>query len=99
MKFLADFAKLSLALDSVNEAFGNSKRRVENQIAKRSLNLTALGVKNRSSLSKGKKVLGEVANILKAAGADDEDIEQTEDPQRLALATTAADEELDEQEF
>lgn len=99
VKFLADFARLSLALDSVNEAFGSSKRRVENQIAKRSLNLTALGAKNSSSLGKGKKILGEVANILKAAGADEEDIAQTEDPQRLALATTAVDEELDEQEF
>ncbi len=99
VKFLADFAKLSLALDSVNEAFGSSKRRVENQIAKRSLNLTALGAKNRSSLGKGKRVLGEVANILKAAGADDEDIEQTEDPQHLALAASSADEEPEVQEF
>jgi len=97
VKFLADFARLSLALDSVNEAFGSSKRRVENQIAKRSLNLTALGAKNPSSLGKSKKVLGEVANLLKAAGADDEDIEQTEDPEHLAIAATS-DEGEDETE-
>ena len=95
VKFLADFARLSVALNSVNEAFGNSRRRVENQIAKSSLNLTALGAKNRSSLIKGKRVLGEVANILKAAGADDEDIEQTEDPERLALAAASSDDASD----
>jgi DNA recombination protein RmuC len=86
VKFLADFAKMSLALDSVNEAFASSKQRIENQIAKRSLTLTTLGARNTSSLVKSKKVLGEVANILKAAGADDEDIEQTEDPEHLALS-------------
>jgi DNA recombination protein RmuC len=96
VKFLADFAKLSLALDSVNEAFGSSRRRVENQIAKRSLSLTALGARNTSSLAKSKKVLGEVANILKAAGADDEDIEQTEDPEHLALVTATGEDENDE---
>ena len=96
VKFLADFAKLSLALDSVNEAFGNSKRRVENQIAKRSLSLTALGARNTSSLGKGKRVLGEVANILKAAGADDDDIEQTEDPEHLALAAAIGEDENEE---
>jgi DNA recombination protein RmuC len=96
VKFLADFARLSLALDSVNEAFGSSKRRVENQIAKRSLNLTALGAKNPSSLGKSKKVLGEVANLLKAAGADDEDIEQTEDPEHLAIAATTDEDETEE---
>lgn len=95
VKFLADFARLSLALDSVNEAFGSSRRRVENQIAKSSLNLTALGAINRSSLTKGKRVLGEVANILKGAGADDEDIEQTEDPEHLALAAASSEGEND----
>lgn len=99
VKLLADFAKLSLDLHSVNETFESCRRRVKNQIAKRSLNLTALGARNRSSLNRGKKVLGEVANILKAAGADDEDIEQTEDPQHLALTAVSADEELEEQEF
>jgi DNA recombination protein RmuC len=95
VKFLADFARLSLALNSVNEAFANSRRRVENQIAKSSLNLTALGAKNRSSLkkTKGQRVLGEVANILKAAGADDEDVEQTEDPDHLALAAASSEDE------
>jgi DNA recombination protein RmuC len=96
VKFLADFAKLSLALDSVNEAFGNSKRRVENQIVKRSLSLTALGAPNTSSLKKSKKVLGEVANLLKAAGADDEDIEQIEDPEHLAIAATSDEDEIED---
>ena len=95
VKFLADFARLSLALDSVNDAFGSSRRRVESQIAKSSLNLTALGAKNRLSLTKGKRVLGEVANILKAAGADNEDIEQTEDPEHLALAAASSEDESD----
>jgi len=95
VKFLGDFAKLSLALDSVNEAFSSSKRRVENQIAKRSLSLTALGAINTASLVKGKKVLGEVANILKSAGADDEDIEQTEDPEHLGLPNTLGEESED----
>ena len=95
VKFLADFARLSLALDSVNEAFGSSRRRVENQIAKSSLKLTDLGAKNLSSLTKGKRVLGEVANILKGAGADDEDIEQTEDPEHLALAAASSEGEND----
>jgi DNA recombination protein RmuC len=96
VKFLADFAKLSLAIDSVNEAFGSSKRRVLTQIAKRSLDLTALGARNRSSLVKGKRVLAEVANILKAAGADDEDIEQTEDPEHLALAAATGEDEIED---
>ncbi len=38
----------------------------------------------------------EVADILKAAGADDEDIEQTEDPEHLALATATGEDESDE---
>jgi DNA recombination protein RmuC len=94
--FLADFAKLSLALDAVNEAFGNSRRRVENQIAKSSLNLTDLGAKNRLSVIKGKKVAGEVANILKAAGADDEEIQQTEVQELLALSAVSGDDEGEE---
>lgn len=94
--FLGDFARLSLALDAVNDAFGSSRRRVQNQIAKRSLNLAALGAKNRTSLRKGKKVAGEVANILKAAGADDDEVEQTEDPQHLALSSSSEEGEIEE---
>ncbi len=94
--FIEDFVKLGLALDTVNEAFGNSKRRVEIQIAKSSLNLTDLGAKNRLSVIKGKKVAGEVANILKAAGADDEEIRQTEVQEQLALAAESGEDESDE---
>jgi DNA recombination protein RmuC len=93
VKFLADFAKLSLALDTVNDAFGNSKRRVENQIAKRSLNLTALNARSLAPPIKGKKLRGEVANILKSAGADDEVIEQTEGTDSLALAAVEEDDD------
>ena len=93
VKFLADFAKLSLALDSVNDAFSSSKRRVENQIARRSLNLTALKAKSLAPPMKGKKLRGEVASILKSAGADDEVIEQTEGPESLALAAVFEEDE------
>lgn len=95
VNFLADFSRLGLALDTANEAFGSSRRRVVNQIATSSLNLTALGAKNRSSLTKGKKVLREVTNILKAAGADNEDIEQTENPEQLSLAAASNEDEID----
>jgi DNA recombination protein RmuC len=99
VKFLEDFARLSLALDTVNNAFGSSKRRVENQIAKSSLNLTKLGAKNRLSLPKTKRVLGEVTNILKAAGADNEHIALIEDPAHLALAASSEDEsEVDDEQ-
>ncbi len=94
--FLTDFAKLSLALDTVNEAFGSSRRRVENQIARASLNLTDLGAKNRLSVIKGKRVAGEVANILKAAGADEEEIKQTEVQEQLALAAASSEDESDD---
>ena len=98
IKFLADFARLSLALNSVNEAFGNSKRRVENQIARTSLNLTALGVKNRASLPKSKRLVAKVSSILKNAGADDDPIEQTENPEELALVAPLADQQPMEEE-
>jgi DNA recombination protein RmuC len=94
VKFLEDFARLSLAIDSVNEAFGSSKRRVENQIAKRSLTLTRLNARSLTPPVKGKKLRGEVANILKSAGADDELIEQTEGAENLGLAADA--EEVEE---
>jgi DNA recombination protein RmuC len=95
VRFLADFSRLSLALDTVNEAFGASRRRVESQIAKSSLNLTALGAKNRTAVVKGKRVFGEVAKILKAAGADDEDVVQTEGPEQLELAAASGEDEGD----
>jgi DNA recombination protein RmuC len=93
VKFLADYAKLGLALDSVNEAFNSSRWRVEHRIAKHSLNLTELGAKNISSLKEGKRILGEVSNILKAAGASDDDIESTENPEHLALTAVPAEDE------
>ena len=86
VKFLEDFARLSLAIDSVNDAFGSSKRRVVNQIARRSLNLTELKAKSLAPPIKSKRLRGEVASILKSAGADDEIIQQTEGREGLALA-------------
>ena len=92
-KFLEDFARLSVALDSVNEAFGNSRRRVENQIAKRSLALTALNAKSLTPPMKSKRLRREVGRILKSAGADDEVIEQTEGAEDIALTATVEESE------
>jgi DNA recombination protein RmuC len=93
MKFLADFSRLGIAIDSLNEAFDRSKHRVEYQIVKSSLTLTALGAKNRSPLPQSKKVLGRVTSILKTAGAADEEIEQIKNPDQLTLAASIEDEE------
>jgi DNA recombination protein RmuC len=51
-RFLDDFAKVGLALQAATEAFDNSKRRVEKQIANTSANLTALGAKSKKELDK-----------------------------------------------
>lgn len=97
VRFLGDFARLGLAIETVNEAFGDSKRRIENQIARASVNLTTLGAKNRASLPKGKRLVARVTSILKTAGADDATIEQTERSGELTPAPTAMDEASTEQ--
>lgn len=94
-RFLEDFAQLSLAIDSVNESFRNSKRRVENQIAKRSLALTKLNAKSTARPITNKKVGREVNNILRSAGADDYQADQEDGADGLALAAGA--EEADDE--